>query len=235
MAKIQFGGSSAQIEGSQVPVIDLSLAAGEGVYFSHDKILWRDGKVNLSNMSGNLFKRMRAGMPIMMMQAIGPGRIAFSHDLPGEVVAIPLNPGGQIMTREHHMLLATHSVAFDGRAAWTSYTTGSGNDSETHYPLGMYVDEFKASTQPGLVLLHAAGNVFTKHLNEGEFVDVSPHSVLAWHCHIQLRIELANSISQRSYLSLRATGPGRVWIQSGTHGRTEEWRSTYNYHNAVIC
>jgi uncharacterized protein (AIM24 family) len=255
MAKIQFGRSHAQIEGSQVPVVDLALAEGEGVYFTHDKLLWRDGTVKLSNLKrGGFFKRMRAGMPLVMVQADGPGRVACSDNHPGEIVAVPLNPASGIFAREHHMLLATHSVEFDGRNAYTSYTTqtGSGDDKEieTHYPLGLYVDVFHTEKTPGLVLLHAIGNVFVRNLAAGQSVDVSPHSVLAWdpNCSVELLIErtplsmngsswgwFSNRYSGQHYLSVRLTGPGRVWIQSGTHGRTEEWRSITRTQNAIYA
>ena len=32
-------------------------------------------------------------MPLVMLQAAGPGRLAFSRDTPGDVVALPLSPG----------------------------------------------------------------------------------------------------------------------------------------------
>ncbi len=258
MAQLQLGRSRAQIEGMQVPVVDMTLAEGDGVYCSHDKLLWHEGKVRLSNKKGGgIFKRMRAGMPLVMLQVDGPGRIAFSHNLPGELLAVPLNAGTRVMAREHHMLLATNNVDFEGHQAMVSYRTSSGNESETHYPMGMYVDEFHTlDDQPGCVLLHAAGNVFTKHLAAGQSVDVSPHSVLAWisQTRLELLIERTptgmgigggiggglggllsmGSYNYKHYLSMRIHGPGRVWIQSGTHGHTEEWRPIDRYLNAVI-
>jgi uncharacterized protein (AIM24 family) len=252
MARIQFGASRAQIEGTLVPVVDVALGAGDGLYFTHDKLLWRDGTVRLSNLkTGGLFSRMRAGLPLVMLQADGPGRIAFSDNHPGEIVPVPLNPRSGIKVREHHMLFATHAVAFDGESAYTSYTTvtGSGNDKEreTHYPLGMYVDHFTTADAPGLLMLHAVGNVFTRDLAANEPVDVSPHSVLAWQpqVRVHLRLEATTNSSgaiwgsssrytRQHYLALRATGPGRIWIQSGTHGRTEEWRSIDRFQNAQL-
>src|ERR1700692_4840505 len=39
MAKLQFGQSFCQIEGTYVPVADLNLASGDGVYFPHHILL----------------------------------------------------------------------------------------------------------------------------------------------------------------------------------------------------
>src|ERR1700760_2853306 len=49
MARIQFGQSTLQIEGTQVPVADFNLRGGEWIYFSHHVLLWADSSVNLSN------------------------------------------------------------------------------------------------------------------------------------------------------------------------------------------
>ena len=234
MAKLQIGRSSAQIEGTQVPVVDLKLADGDGVYCTHDKLLWHDGKVTLGNWQGaSMFKRMRAGMPLVMLQIDGPGRVAFSDNMPGELVAVPLDPGTTLSSREHHMLVATRNVTFNAQQAHVWYQTGSGNDSERHYPMGAYFDAFHtADQQPGLVMLHASGNVFVRDLAARQSVDVAPHALLGWMGYTQphMLVDRTRSagITHRlrnviHYLGVRVIGPGRLWIQSGARGETEEW------------
>ena len=74
MAKIQFGQSFCQIEGNYVPVADFKLAAGDGVYFAHHLLLWKDDQVQISKMSlAKGWKRLFAGLPLIMTQAAGPG------------------------------------------------------------------------------------------------------------------------------------------------------------------
>ena len=81
MAKLQFGDSFCQIEGEYVPVADMNLAPSDSVYFAHHVLLWMDTQVNVSAMSlKGAWKRMLAGMPLIMTQAHGPGHIAFSRD-----------------------------------------------------------------------------------------------------------------------------------------------------------
>jgi len=80
MAKLQIGNSSCQIEGLYVPVADFNLAKGDGVYFAHHVLLWKELSVNITMMSmKNAWKRAFAGLPIFMTQAHGPGHIAFSR------------------------------------------------------------------------------------------------------------------------------------------------------------
>ena len=57
--------------------------------------------------------RHRSGMPLVMLQASGPGRIAFSHDAPGELIALPLQQGAAVDVREHVLLAATLGVTYD--------------------------------------------------------------------------------------------------------------------------
>ena len=64
MARIQFGNSHCQIEGKFVPVADMNLAAGDGVYFTHHVILRKDPEVTLRAMSlKGGWKRLFAGLP----------------------------------------------------------------------------------------------------------------------------------------------------------------------------
>ena len=50
MARIQFGRSSCQVAGRLVPVAEMNLAAGDGVYFTHDMLLWQDPAVQVAAM-----------------------------------------------------------------------------------------------------------------------------------------------------------------------------------------
>ena len=93
MARLQVGSSTCQIEGLYVPVADFNLAAGDGVYFAHHSILWKDPQVEVRRMSlKGALNRLFAGLPMVMTEAHGPGHIAFSRDEPGESILI--EPGG---------------------------------------------------------------------------------------------------------------------------------------------
>ena len=74
MAKLQFGNSFCQIEGTYVPVADMKLAPEDSVYFTHHVLLWKDPQVNITTMSmRGGWKRLFAGLPLIMTQAQGPG------------------------------------------------------------------------------------------------------------------------------------------------------------------
>ena len=52
--------------------------------------------------------------------------------------------------REHIFLVATRQVTYDWFATNIWYTTGSGDEKETHYPLGMMMDRFTVSGAPAV-------------------------------------------------------------------------------------
>jgi uncharacterized protein (AIM24 family) len=255
MARIQFGQSTAQIEGTIVPAAELNLAAGAWVYFTHNMLLWQEPRIQLQAMNlGGAWKRQRAGLPVMMVQAAGPGRLALSHDTPGEMVALPLQPGASVDVRENTLVAATGNVNYQWVASNVWFVTSGESKADGpaglkllkmgleavgapggedrgdepqdqprwHYPVGQNLDRFTAGEQPGLVLVQAGGNAYTRDLAEGQSILVKPPSLLFKDpsVQVQLHVEypaagmrLWKSWGSR-YLWLRLYGPGRVGLQS---------------------
>jgi uncharacterized protein (AIM24 family) len=224
MARIQFGQSYCQIEGTQVPVADFVLANDDWIYFSHHVLLWTDPAARLDNLnlSGG-WSRMMAGLPLIMMQGRGPGHIALSDNHAGDLVVLPLQSGQSLWTREHRFLAATGNINYGWESSPVWFTTGSGDDRETHYPMGMYGDIFTAADSPGLLLLHSPGNTFVRDLRPSESLLVQPSALLYRDITVgaHLHLEYPNSggsFFHRSFnyrnVWLRLTGPGRVAVQS---------------------
>jgi uncharacterized protein (AIM24 family) len=223
MARIQFGQSSCQIEGAYVPVADMNVAGDDAVYFSHHVLLWQEPSVQLSPMAmKGGWKRVKAGMPLVMMEARGPGHIAFSEDRAGEVIAYPLDPGQAVDVREHHFLVASTSVTYDWFNTNIYFRTQNGDDTETHYPLGMYMDRFSSSSAPGLLLLHAGGNTFLRQLAPGETIFIKPPALLFKDPTVEMWLHFEHPGNTfrtwgqwgNRYIWLAMRGPGRIAIQS---------------------
>ena len=67
MAKLQFGNSYCQIEGTYVPVADMNLAPEDHIYFAHHVLLWKEPQVAITTMSlKGAWKRLLSGMPLVM-------------------------------------------------------------------------------------------------------------------------------------------------------------------------
>ena len=224
MARLQLGQSHCQIEGSQVPVADFTLAGADWIYFSHHVLLWADPTAQLNTMSmvGG-WNRMLSGMPLFMMEARGPGHVALSDNHPGDVVALPLQAGQQIWAREHRFLVATGNIGYHWEPSNIWYATGTGDDRELHYPLGAYGDRFVAQGSTGLLLLHSPGNTFVRDLAPGQTILVQPSALLYRDVSVSAHLHIEYPHSQgfswgRSFVHrnvwLRLIGPGRVAVQS---------------------
>jgi len=242
MAKLQFGNSSCQIEGLYVPVADMNLAAGDSVYFTHHVLLWKDPHVNVTTMPlKGAWKRMFAGLPLIMTQAEGPGRIAFSKDDPGELIPVAIQPGQSIDVREHRLLAATSNTAYDWFQTGIWFETKDGDDTETHYPVGSFMDRFTASQTPGLLLLHCGGNVFTRNLAPGQTILVKPTALVFKDPTVQMQLHFEHPGAiftmwrnwGNRYLWLRLSGPGRVAIQSVFERIEGESRNMTRWSNAT--
>jgi uncharacterized protein (AIM24 family) len=223
MAKLQFGHSVCQIEGLYVPVADMNLAAGDSVYFTHHVLLWKDPQVNITTMPlAGGWKRVFAGMPLIMTQAQGPGHIAFSKDAPGELIPVPLQPGQSLDVREHVFLAATTNVQYEWFNSGIWFETRNGDETERHYPVGMFMDRFVAPQGPGLLLLHASGNTLVRSLAPGETILVKPTALLYKDPGVGMQLHFEHPASMfrswgswgNRYVWLRLWGPGRVAVQS---------------------
>jgi uncharacterized protein (AIM24 family) len=235
MARLHFGRSTCQISGAYVPVAEMSLDADDSVYFSHHVLLHTDPRVRLSpyrthaahsaDPAGAVShtvggpNRRRAGMPLIMMTAQGPGNIAFSENHPGEVIAVPLQRGQEVEVIEHRFLLATGNIGYSWEPARLSYSVGE----RIRHPLGETLDRFLARHEPGLLLLHAPGNTFIRDLSPGERILVQP-SALVWKdpsvstgLHFEYpggSYSLTSAELQVTTVWLALVGPGRVAISS---------------------
>jgi uncharacterized protein (AIM24 family) len=142
-------------------------------------------------------------------------------DRPGETVAVPLPMGTGIDVQEHHFLAATGQVGYEYFNSGVWYTTRNGDETETHYPVGQYLDRFHAQQAHGLLLLHAGGNVFRRDLAQGQTICIKPPSLLYKDPYVGMALHFETPRGATSYQSrsmrhvwLRLWGPGRVCIQS---------------------
>ena len=102
------------------------------------------------------------------------------------------------------------------------FVTGSGNDRETHYPVGQNMDRFTAGDQPGLLLLHGGGNVFVRQLGPGEPILVKPSALLYKEPSVGMDLHIEYSPTMQTswwsvnprHLWLQLRGPGRVAVES---------------------
>jgi uncharacterized protein (AIM24 family) len=224
MARLRFNRSTCQISGAYVPVAEMNLHDEDSVYFSHHVLLHTQPRVQLETMKmRGAWNRMMSGMPLVMMTARGPGYIAFSADHPGETLAVPLQHNQAVDVVEHRFLVATSNVTYGWENTGIWFTTRSGDDTETHYPLGRAIDRFWAQGGPGLLLLHGPGNTFIRYLAQGERICVQPGGLIWKDPTVSMFLHFEYPRGQYWFSSprwqakstwLTLQGPGRIAVQS---------------------
>ena len=219
MTEIRFGDDSViQVDGEIVPVADITLSAGDSVFFEHHALLWKDETVPMSVApTGGGMGRIFGGMPFVLSVATGPGRIAFSRDGTGELVVLPMAPNTELDVRGHAFLLASHTLTYQFEKIKGLKNILHGGE--------MYMDEFHTAAAPGVLVIHGYGNVFERNLGAGESIMLEPGAFLYKDGSVTMNVEqqdLKTGMFGRHGLWLaRMTGPGRVGIQSMYHHHGE--------------
>ncbi len=211
----KFADVTYHIEGGLTPVLTVEMDQAQTLFFEHHVMLWKstDLATSASRLSGG-FKRIIAGMPIILLQATGHGQIAFSRNGPGQIYPIHLEPGDEIDVREHQYLAATSNLEY-------TFSRVKGVVNSLFGGSGFFIDKFKANNDSGIVWLHAFGNTFEKVLLEGEQIDVETGSWVYKDPTVQMETRVQSSLAtgllgsgNGSIVCNRFTGPGRVGIQS---------------------
>jgi len=206
-----FGSVQAKVNGELVPVTEVTLGPGDTIYFEHHILLWMDPTVTVtSKMMKGAARRIMAGLPVIVTEAHGPGRIAFSRDGPGQVIFKEIRPGQPLHVREHQFLFATQGINY-------GYYRVKGVASIMFGHSGLWVDTFDGQ---GLLALHGHGNVFERLLQPGETMLVEPGGWLWRDASVQMaQVSLGLKTGMLSGATLyvnQFTGPGRIALQSMT-------------------
>jgi len=206
------GPAKAAIGGTIVPHLAIELGAGESVFFEHHTFLWKTTglEIRLRPLAGG-FKRLIAGMDILVTEAVGPGAIAFSRDVPGEIRAFELAPGQELQVREHAFLAATGGIDY-------SWERSGGLATMMFGGAGLIIDRFNGGSSGGTLWLHGGGNILDMSLADGQQLDVEPGGWLYKDPGVTMETKfqgLRQGLLAGSDLACnRLTGPGRIGIQS---------------------
>jgi uncharacterized protein (AIM24 family) len=210
MTEFRVGNITCQVAGQLVPVAEFTLAEGDMIFFEQHTLLWKERTVALAGkILTSAGQRVRGpGMPHLVVEARGPGRVAVTRDASGEVVVLPLHPGVETDVRGHAFLAASQNVGYD-------FVQIDKLASMLHGGPGMYLDRFTAGDTQGLLLLHGYGNVFQRRLGVGEKILVEPGGFLYKDAPVAIgpvQVQAGAGFLHANWAEL--TGPGRVGIQS---------------------
>jgi|HubBroStandDraft_1064217.scaffolds.fasta_scaffold00564_3 uncharacterized protein (AIM24 family) len=208
----QAGGYTYHLGGQLVPVLSVDLEVGQAVYFEHHILLWKSPSLQFGvRPLAGMVKRLIAGMDLLVVEARGPGQVAFSRDSVGQVFPMVLAHGQELHIREHQFLAATANIDY-------TWELNKGVSNILFGGTGFFIDKFRATGGEGVIWLHGHGNVFEKTLGPGEQFDVEPGGWLYKDPSVAMETNFqglsAGFLGGMRLACNRFTGPGRVGIQS---------------------
>ena len=206
-----------KIIGQTVPVVEMTLNAGESVYTQSGGMAYQtDGIEMNTNARGGVMKslgRMFAGESIFMANYTSNkdgAKVAFASTVPGSVIPIDLsqNPGGYIL-QKGAFLCAEQNV--DTSIAFTKKISA-----------GLFGGEgfiLQKATGNGKVFLEVDGDAIEKELVAGEVLKVDTGNVVAFEPSVSYEIERVKGLGNiflggEGLFLTRLVGPGRVILQS---------------------
>jgi uncharacterized protein (AIM24 family) len=207
-----FAGLRYHVEGELVPVLHIELWQMP-IYFEHHILLWKEPQVQIGmKRLAGAFKRIIAGMPIVMVQAVGPGQIGFSRDGAGHVFGIHFQHGQALDVREHQWLAATESLDY-------TFNRVKGFANMMFSGTGLFIYTFHCVQAEGILWLHGYGNVFEINLAPGQALDVEPGGWIYKDPSVRMETivqQFTTGIfgSAGQLVCNRFFGPGRLGIQS---------------------
>ena len=206
-----------KIIGQTVPVVEMTLNAGESVYTQSGGMAYQtDGIEMNTNARGGVMKslgRMFAGESIFMANFTATkegAKVAFASTVPGSVIPIDLSQysGGYIL-QKGAFLCAEQNV--DTSIAFTKKISA-----------GLFGGEgfiLQKATGNGKVFLEVDGDAIEKELAAGEVLKVDTGNVVAFEPSVSYEIERIKGLGNiflggEGLFLTRLVGPGKVILQS---------------------
>jgi uncharacterized protein (TIGR00266 family) len=209
-----------EIKGTTMPVLEVSLAAGEQLVAESGELSWLTPGIELQTSTGGgasgggLFgalKRAVAGGTLFMTEytAHEPGLVAFAAKVPGHIVPVTLEPGRELLVHRHGFLCATGGV---------SVQVGF----QQSFRSGLFGGEgfiLQRLSGEGQAFVELSGEVIEQDLAPGQELRVHPGHVGMFEAAVSFELTTIPGVRNRLFGSdglflARLVGPGRLWLQT---------------------
>jgi uncharacterized protein (TIGR00266 family) len=211
----------SKIVGTVMPVLELNMQPNEKVFAESGQMAWMSMALQMQTSTsaggqqggfmGALGRAVAGGTLFMTEYAAvgGPGLLAFSAKLPGQILPLEIAPGQGYMCHRHGFMCATPGVQF---SVGFQRRLGSGILGGTGFTMQRLQGQGQAWVE-----LH--GEVVIYDLQPGNTLRVHPGHVGMFQESVGFDIVsvpgIQNAIFGGSGLFFAGlTGPGRVWLQS---------------------
>jgi uncharacterized protein (AIM24 family) len=209
----------AEVKGSTMPILEVSLNDGEEVVSTHGELAWMTQGIQLTQRmntgggSGGGFmqglKRAVGGGGVFLTHYAGPGMITFAAKVPGHIMPVEIAPGQAYFVHRHGWLCGTPGIV-PSVGLQQSFRGGMwGGD-------GFVLQKLEG---PGTAWIELSGELTVYDLPPMEGLLVHPGHIDMFQGSVQFSVTrmpgIANAVfGEDGFHVVMLTGPGRVWLQS---------------------
>ena len=204
-----------QILGGELPVVEVILEAGESIICENGAMSWMSPNMSMQTEGGGLKKMFSKAITGESMfhnvyTAQGQqGLIAFASSFPGNIIAVEIGPGKEIVCQKGAFLASSTGVTvstFFQKKVGAGFFGGEGFIMQ------------KCSGQ-GIVFLEVDGAVITKNLAAGQSIILDTGYLAYMDASCSVDIKSTGSVKNavlggEGLFNTVVTGPGQVVIQT---------------------
>ena len=211
----------ANIKGTTMPILEVTLDAGEEVISTHGELAWMTQSIQMSQgmsaggpggggggfMQG--LKRAIGGGGMFVTHYGGPGAITFAAKVPGHIMPVQIDPGQAYFVHRHGWLCGTPGIV-PSIGLQQSFRGGMwGGD-------GFVLQKLEGQ---GTAWIELSGELTTYDLPPMQGLLVHPGHIGMFQGSVQFTVTrmrgMANAMfGDDGFHVVALTGPGRVWLQS---------------------
>ncbi|MBV9383006.1 MAG: AIM24 family protein [Streptosporangiaceae bacterium] len=211
----------AEIKGTTMPVLEVTLQQGEQIISTHGELSWMTPNVQMSQTTGGgggggggfmgSLKRVMGGGSLFLTRyeaASGTGMVAFAAKLPGHIMPVDIN-GMPFFVHRHGWLCGTPGITPSIGLQQTFRGGLWGGD-------GFLLQRLEGQ---GRAWIELSGELMHYALAPGQTLMVHPGHVGMFEGSVQFAITRVPGIANKLFGAdgfhlVALTGPGQVWLQS---------------------
>ena len=209
----------AQVKGTTMPMLEITLDAGEHVVSTHGGLGWMTASIEMSQTTkagkGGLMhglKRVLGGGGILLTKYEAhkqPGRVTFGTKVPGSIFPLDVMHGQSFMVHRESWICGTPGIQPSVGFQHSFKNSVFGGD-------GFVLEKIEGE---GTAWVELAGETDVQDLQPGEVLSVHPGHVGVFQHTVKFEVHRLKGIANRHFGEdgfhvVRLTGPGRVWLQS---------------------
>jgi uncharacterized protein (AIM24 family) len=207
----------AEIKGTTMPILEVSLDQGEQVVSTRGELAWMTQGVQMAQKMSTAggggmmrgFKRALGGAGLIITHYDGPGMVTFAAKVPGHIVPVDIAPGQAYYVHKHGWLCGTPEIV-PSVGLQRSFRGGLWGGE------GFVLEKLEGQ---GRAWIELSGELTTYDLQPGQTLLVHPGHVGMFQGSIQYDITHIKGVKNvlfgaDGYHLVSMSGPGRVWLQS---------------------